>query len=599
MYITNCTAKMKRMKKYNSILIVVMLAFGILSCNKQLDLPADGRISLANVFNDYNQVRGYLNSCYGYCPAPYMDRASYTDEAQDADDITAGSKYSIWYSGSVTGSDYASYSSDGSPWTNLYIGIRKCNTFIEGMKTAQVIAGEDEKQGWVAQAKTLRALYYLQLIKRYNAVPLITAPYEIEHDFSSDRKATFSEVVTQILTDCNEALAAPNSASGFSWQIYDNQFGIMHRAIPYAIMSQAVTYAASPLFSDGTYTWDKALEITSEALYQCAANGYTLFDVFSGAGEAQNIYASYFLTSSNDRRAVDKETIYQGGAQMQVWKYAGLPSTDGVDKAGPCPTQDLVDAYEMANGEPAILGYSDAAHLVPIINPASGYDPANPYEGRDPRFYASIYYNGALRHLDQPSGYTIQTYAGGNEGIATDDRKHTRTGYYLRKFNSHRSGISNQSDGAIRLFRYAELIMNFAEAAYQTVGPDATVTVNGYSLSAKEAVDAIRARAGMPALPAGLTSEEFEKRYRNERRVEFAFEEHRFFDVRRWKVLDQTDKFVTGMRITKSGADLTYTRFKFSDRNSSSVKWLLYPIDQSEVNKMMGLAGENWQNPEW
>ena len=63
MYITNCTAKMKRMKKYNSILIVVMLAFGILSCNKQLDLPADGRISLANVFNDYNQVRGYLNSC--------------------------------------------------------------------------------------------------------------------------------------------------------------------------------------------------------------------------------------------------------------------------------------------------------------------------------------------------------------------------------------------------------------------------------------------------------------------------------------------------------------------------------------------------------
>ncbi|MFT4154879.1 RagB/SusD family nutrient uptake outer membrane protein [Parafilimonas sp.] len=587
------------MKKYINIIMVAMVIFTITSCNKQLDLQADGRISLDNVFNDYNQVRGYLNSCYGYCPAPYMDRASYTDEAEDADDITAGSKYSIWYGGNVTSSDYASYSSDGSPWTNLYIGIRKCNTFIEGMKTAQVIAGDDEKEGWVAQAKTLRALYYLQLIKRYGSVPLITTPYEIDHDFSTDKKSAFSEVVAQILTDCNEALAAPSTSSGFPWEIYDNQFGIMSRAVPYAIMSQAITYAASPLFSDGTYTWQDALDITAEALYQCSANGYELFDVFSGSTEAQNVYATYFLTSSNDRRAVDKETIYQCGTQMQVWKYAGLPSTDGVDKAGPCPTQDLIDAYEMANGEPAILGYSDASHLIPIINPASGYDPENPYEGRDPRFYASIYYNGALRYLDQPAGYTIQTYVGGNEGIATDDRKHTRTGYYMRKFNSHRSGISNESDGAIRLFRYAELLMNFAEAAYQTVGPDAEVTVNGSSLSAREAVNMIRARAGMPELPAGLTTEEFETRYRNERRIEFAFEEHRFFDVRRWKILDETDQFVTGMRITKSASAFTYTRFKFTNRNCSSEKWLLYPIDQSEVYKMMGLTGEDWQNPDW
>lgn len=587
------------MKKYNNIVMVVIVAFGILSCNKQLDLPADGRISLAAVFNDYNQVRGYLNSCYGYCPPPYMDRASYTDEAQDADDITPGSKYSVWYGGNVTSSDYANYSSDGSPWTSLYIGIRKCNTFIEGMKTAQVIAGDDEKAGWVAQAKTLRALYYLQLIKRYNSVPIVTVPYEIGYDYSKDKKATFSAVVTQIITDCNEALAAPNSASGFSWEIYDNQFGIMSRAVPYAIMSQAVTYAASPLFSDGVYTWEKALEVTSEALYQCTANGYKLFDVFSGAAEAQNVYATYFLTSSNDRRAVDKETIYQAGGQMQIWKYAGLPSTEGMDKAGPCPTQGLIDAYEMDNGEPAILGYSDANHLVPIINAASGYDPLNPYEGRDPRFYASIYYNDAVRHLDNPGGYKIETYVGGNEGISTTDRKHTRTGYYLRKFNSHRSGISNQSDGAIRLFRYAELLMNFAEAAYQTVGPDAVVTVNGVSITAREAINMIRARAGIPGLPSGLTEEEFEWRYRNERRVEFAFEEHRFFDVRRWKILDQTDKFVTGMRITKSGSTLTYNRFKFNDRNCFSTRWLLYPIDQSEVNKMMGLAGENWQNPEW
>src|SRR5690606_29474450 len=113
----------------------------------------------------------------------------------------------------------------------------------------------------------------------------------------------------------------------------------------------------------------------------------------------------------------------------------------------------------------------------------------------------------------------------------------------------------------------AEIYLNFAETAYQLVGPDAQVSYNGESISAREAVNAVRARAKMPPLPGGLSNEEFEKRYRNERRIEFAFEGHRYFDVRRWKILDQTDRFVTGMRITKNDSgQLDYTRFKFMDR---------------------------------
>jgi len=125
------------------------------------------------------------------------------------------------------------------------------------------------------------------------------------------------------------------------------------------------------------------------------------------------------------------------------------------------------------------------------------------------------------------------------------------------------------------------------------------VTATGFSMSARDAVNAVRTRAGMPGFAAGMTKEAFEKKYRNERRIELAFEEHRFFDVRRWKILDQTDKFVTGMRITKSGAALTYSRFKFTDRNCSSAKWLMYPIIQDEVDKVIGFSGTNWQNPGW
>lgn len=584
------------MKLHKKILYSLLFIGFATSCNKQLDLPSDGRISMNEVFSDYNRTRGYLNSCYGYAPAPDVTRSSFTDEAQDADDVIDGSKYIMWYGGNITTTTFANYSPDGNPWAALYEGIRKCNVFLEEIKTATVYVGEEEKRGWVAQAHTLRALYYLQLIKRYGAVPIFDAPLAIDHDFSQDRKSSFSQVVNFILHDCDEALKVGDTREGFSWAVYDNQFGKMTRAIAYAIKSQAITYAASPLWSDGTYSWEDATKITAEALAACLANDYELFDIKPAAGIAQNAYALYFITSSNDQRSVDKETIYQLGGQMLIWKNAGLPTNPGMERAGPNPSQELIDSYEMANGEPVILGYADADHLEPIINTASGYDPNNPYEGRDPRFYASIYFNGADRDL---AGKKVETFVGGNEGLSSTDRRFTRTGYYLRKFNNHRSGSSNNSDGAVRLFRLAELYLNFAEAAYQSVGPDVKVTESDLGLSATEALNAIRARAGMPGIKTGLTKADFEKRYRNERRIELAFEEHRYFDVRRWKILSQTDKFITGIQIQKSGSNQTYTRFKLRDRGSSVDKFLLYPVDQIEVNKIFQLTGENWQNPGW
>ncbi|MCK9617761.1 MAG: RagB/SusD family nutrient uptake outer membrane protein [Lentimicrobiaceae bacterium] len=586
------------MKKYK-IFTAVLVSGLLFSCNKQLDLPSDGRITMDQVFSDYNRIRGYLNSCYGYCPAPYMDRSSFTDEAQDADDVTPGSRYINWYGGSITSLTYPTFSVDGGSWGHLYEGIRKCNVFLESIKTAAVYATVAEKGAWTAQAHTLRALYYLQLIKRYGGVPIFDKPLDIKHDFSKDKRATFAQVVKFILEDCDNALSYPATRDGFSWDIYDNQYGIMTRAVAYAIKSEAVTYAASPLWSDGTYTWAHATAINAEALSQCLANTYRLFNETPAPNIAQNAYALYHFSSSDDQRAKDKETIYHAGGQMQVWQLAGMPTNPGMDKSGPCPTQDLVDSYEMANGEAPITSYADANKLVPIVNSASGYDEANPYNGRDPRFYASIYYNGAVRYLDQPNGKKVETFLGGNEEISAINRKNTRTGYYLRKFNNYKSGKNNNADGSIRLFRLAELYLNFAESAYQSVGPDVAVTTGGFSMSARDAVSAVRVRAGMPAFPVGMSKDAFEKKYRNERRIELAFEEHRFFDVRRWKILDQTDKFVTGMGITKTGSNLTYKRFKFTDRNCSSTKYLMYPIDQNEVSKIIGLSGVDWQNPGW
>ena len=585
------------MKKYNFLLMIVIA--GICSCNDLLELQNDGRITVDEIFTTRNGVRGYLNSCYNYRFTFSYDRSSLCDDAHDSDGTFANSLFSYWYGNAYTASSFNA--TDGNTrWSDYFEGIRKCNVFINNMVNMApntILATEGELTGWVAQARTLRALYYLQLIKRYGGVPLITEPYATTHDYSADRRASFSEVVAQILQDCDDALAAPDIENGFSWDVLTNRGGIMTRAVAYAIKSEAITYACSPLWADGAYSWADATRINAEALYQCITHGYVLFTDTPAENVAQNTYALYFITRPDELRAYDKETIYNGTV-VNVWQNAGMPSTPGQAKAGSCPTQELVDSYEMANGEPPILGYSDRQHLTPIINTASGYDANNPYVNRDPRFYATIYYNGAHRTLGA-SPSLVETFAGAVDGITTTDRRTTHTGYYLRKYNNWASNRDNDADGSTRLFRVAVLYLNFAESAYQSHGPDVAIDMGGgTSMSAREAVGEVRNRAGMPPFPSGMTSADFERKYRNERRVELAFEEHRYFDVRRWRILEETERYVTGMRITQEGGNLNYTRIGF-ERGSWLDKYYLYPVPQNEVNKMQDHTGVNWQNNGW
>ncbi|WP_175628642.1 MULTISPECIES: RagB/SusD family nutrient uptake outer membrane protein [Bacteroides] len=601
------------MKKIIKLLI---LAGGTLigaSC-ADLDIRSDGRVSYKDIFSHYERTVNYYNNCTGHILSvgftyDNSPLASFCDEAQDASDYADGN-ISNWYNGYTT----SSYNPLGDVWAHYYSGIRKCNTFLLYINDPEVTTydfREVEKEGWEAQIRVARAYYYLQLIKRYGGVPLLKVPYGTNHDYTADRRATFEECADFIISECRKALATeePTGNFGFRWNINDSERGKITRAFAYAVMSQTALYAASPLWNDGTskYTWEKATEITKEALDQCLVHGFELYATKPAASVANNAYEYYFFTQSDPSRSWDKETIYESGARTNVWKWAGTPITRGMEKAGAGPSQELVDAYETIDGQPVLnldRPYLDADHLEPNYNEANvRYKKNNPYADRDPRFYASIYYNGAKRYLDTRTDI-VETYVGGNCGISDDvtDIRFTRTGYYLRKFNNYRSGIEIDGDGFIRIFRLAELYLNFAEAAYQAKGPDVLVksTVGGQALSARAAVDVVRARAGMPGLPRGLSKDVFGKRYRNERRVELAFEEHRFFDVRRWKILQETDGFVTGMKIDRAlDGSYTYNRIKLMRRDTNSDKYLMSPIRQAEVDKMEGYTGTSWQNPGW
>lgn len=598
------------MKNTIKIFAIGLLVAGGFSSCADLDMDDDGRLTMADIFSRYDRTQTYLNSIlnsmptvtltYGSSTTPML--AGFCDEAQDANDGQSGHVMANWYNGSASAASYSAFpltQSTVNSWENSYQYIYKCNMFLESIQNPDVATypfDEVIKTGWIAQVHVARAYHYLQLVKRYGAVPIVDAIRSTDHDYSADRRNTVEEVTDFIISECDEALATEDEEGGFRW--VDTNSAALTRFVAWAIKSQAALYAASPLFYDGgKYTWEKATEITKAALDACLEHNARLFDKAPTANAAINVYDNYFITKSDAARSSDPETILQCTTQLQIWKYCGTPMNSKMEEAGACPSQELVDCYDMADGTEPILGYSDAQHLQPIINTASSYNDAKPYENRDPRFYASIYYNGCQRNLKTASSI-LYTYEGGNCELSTDvtDVRFTRTGYYMRKFNNYLSDDSHAADGYMPLFRLGELYLNFAEAAYQSVGPDTKVG----DMSALDAVNAIRARVGMPGLPSGMSKSDFERRYRKERRVELAFEDHRYYDVRRWKILEETDGFVTGMRaIRNDDGSFTYQRFKLADRLCNTARYYYYPIVQTEVSKMLQQTGVNWQNPNW
>jgi starch-binding outer membrane protein, SusD/RagB family len=315
---------------------------------------------------------------------------------------------------------------------------------------------------------------------------------------------------------------------------------------------------------------------------------------------------------------VDKETIYQSReGQGNIWDIDGIGAQDGY-KSGTCPSQELVDAYETIDGKPILdlaNPYLDDTHLSPNYNPDNTlYDPNNPYANRDPRFYASIYYNGSKRKAlwnfaevpESPENYPagignrtriIATYAGEPQtGIDATVRRATRTGYYERKFLHPNSGNDNVVGGANwKLFRLGEVILDFAEAAAEA----------DQLTEATDAVNEIRTRAGMPVLPV-LPKEELIRRIRNERRVELALEENRYFDVRRWTLpdgdLSKTDRWITAADI-KRNADGSYTygrrTVRATERSCYTNKFLWVPMPINEANRLLSITGQSWQTPGW
>ncbi|MDP4184442.1 MAG: RagB/SusD family nutrient uptake outer membrane protein [Bacteroidota bacterium] len=578
---------MKKAIYYIFILSYILLLTG---CANDLNITPDGRISMNDVWSDQKRSEAYLNSCYqhqdgyglSYFYATMLDGLS--DCAWDSDFTEGQLLANKWYNGGMTTSDDPT---DGSLYYSCWNGIRQCNVFLQNLDKCAIDA--NDKPRYRAEAIVLRDFYYFELCRKYGPQPLTREPFDLTTDFSKLKRPTFQQVADFISEDVDQVL----TITDLPWKLkYDGERGRFTKAIAVALKSQATLYAASPLWNptNDPALWTKARDAAKSALDQLTANGYKLY--YSAAlGDAS--YANYFINQMDivlDPR--DRETILEnqnGGSMQNGWFFAfnAFPSRDDKVKAGCCPSQELVDAFDMkTTGLPVIdptNRYADDSHLQPNYVANSGYDPQNPYVGRDPRFYATVLFNGSKCLKPE---LTLQIYSGGKDSVSNSSRFRTFTGYYLNKFINDSIPQGQPSGAPWKKIRLAEIYLNYAEAENEVNGPNQAVY---------NALKAIRDRVNMPNIKAGITSKDEMRAYiQKERFTEMAYEEQRFWDVRRWKMLDKTDKLSTGMKITKNADNtFSYERFVVGHKQSWGTKYLIFPIPINDASIM------NWQNPGW
>lgn len=641
------------MKNRIYTIIACFLATVIYSCSDVLNQAPDGKISLEEVFGDNDKTMYYLNTCYSGINAKgclyfFWSRGpvNWCDDSWDADDHDVSWAASRrYYDGNASASDFpANYNAGDSgnesvSWARSFQRIRNCAVFLQNIPNAKVNS-ESDRSRWTAEAHILRAYYYSELLMWFGcSLPIIREPYTYDADFSKVERSSFHDVVEFIVEDCDAALACEE----LPWRITtDSEAMRMTKAVAWAIKSRMTLFAASPLYNDGNNYWEEAYSVNKAAVQALESNGYALYDKLNQAAvwgdekaylptAASQYFNEYFCNSgAYAADPADKETIYQlrDGANLDLANVDGIGAILGY-KTGTCPSQELVDAFETIDGQPVLdlaKPYLDEQHLKPNYNSSNTtYDKNNPYANRDPRFYATVYYNGSKRYcnwsteaekksfenLGQGKGENVRIIttwdayedAEGNiinspeplMGRSMTGRTPTRTGYFQRKFLHPNSGVEMRLNGARHKdYRLAEIYLNFAEAAMEAGHTDEAITY----------VNKVRARAGMPGLPAGLSGENLRQRIHNERRVEFALEGNRYFDVRRWHKPDEdlsaTDRWITGAHITHmQDGTYKYERTILKERQCYTNKWLKMPVPLTEVKNMRAITGEDWQNPGW
>ncbi|MEB2787314.1 RagB/SusD family nutrient uptake outer membrane protein [Algoriphagus persicinus] len=601
------------MKIKNLIYIISFCSFIFLStssCNEDyLDREPLDQFAEDAVWNDPNLIETFVNNIYFGIPHGFhaLMLSSLVDESMAVWDwetsnatnsLVNPSYLGVWDENFWTGRRFQQIN-----WTNGYRQIRACNIFLEKIEEAQFM-NEEWKVRLKGEVHFLRAFLYHNLVSVYGGVPLITEAYGLGGDYEKER-ASFEECIQFIVDESDKAAELlPLFQSG-------DHRGRATKGAAMALKARTLLYAASDLFhlqsnwaqgfarpeligysgGDRMAKWSAAKNAAKAVIdlgvYNLHENGgepsENFGEIFLAKETSEDIFVKYLLQRVNEGWDIGDPGLFNGPNGYHNW-------------GGNTPVGQLVDDFEMADG--TRFDWSNPAHA------------SSPYENRDPRFYATLLYEGAewrtrpedVRELDPKGIIQVGQWKKWNSqtnqeetinGLDTrqgpiEDWNGTYTGYYLKKFID--PNIDHQyfrQEVPWRVMRYTEVVLNYVEACIE-LGEDG---------EARNYLNLIRSRAGMPDI--NESGDALRQRYRNERRVELAYEDHRYFDVRRWMIAPQVYGNAKGVRVVypllpdnSTSLKPTYSVIEVQNRDWNDRAYLL-PIKLDEMNRNKNLI----QNP--
>ncbi|MGV3509201.1 MAG: RagB/SusD family nutrient uptake outer membrane protein [Sphingobacteriaceae bacterium] len=541
------------------LLVCFIGLFVITGCKKLdnfLDKAESGGTTEEAIFADYNQTQGYLANIYSdalgageWMPQTTFTYAAATDEAfcpypRPLSPLTFNN---------------GTLSPTNNPvdmWNSLYRNVRKVNRMLQHIDnvpatTPDQVKGKPRMKG---EAYFFRAYLYFGLFKRYGAVPIVERVLNIDENLNLPRNSV-QEVVDFIVQDCNKAIELLPP----TYELTD--LGRATKGAAMMIKARALLYAASPLHNP-------TKDLAKWKLAADASKDIIDLKIYS----LDNNYKTLFHTRTSPEIIFQSTINHVWNVTSQDWVRHTQPPSQGGGWGNLQPTQNLVDDYEMKDG--TRFNWNNPTHA------------ANPYANRDPRFHMSIIYN------DRPwAGSTIKTFvaSGTVDALGTNNPASTQTGYYAAKLLDESSTLVGSYRGGSHFWvfmRYAEVLLNYAEARNEHLAePDADVY---------KYVNEVRSRTGvaMPGLPTNLSKDDMRIRIHQERRIELAFETHRFWDVRRWQRGTELFTDALGMRITRTGTTYKYEKI-ITEKRSYRPAFNLFPIPQNEVENNKALV----QNP--
>jgi len=615
------------MKSKILIAFTALLLFIFPSCKKDfLDKTPDGDLTQEQVFQNPTYTEQFLTNCYSHLPRELQIVDNPANNESPTNPYTGASdelemSYDPNFTNSINTGAWNPTNYVQDFWGQFYAGIRKCNVFLENIDKLPIsdLAPVSKISRWKGEALFLRAFYHFCLIRVYGPVPIIDKTIGLDANFLTYKRQPITECVNFITNECDKAAALlePKISA-------PNDYGRPSKITALALKARVLLYMASPLWNGGTsltdkdgvqlfpasdaVRWQTAATAAKACIDQGEAAGYKIYR--SATNDPQKNYQEVFYVNFNDEIFWTRDDP----GYNNIDAYSEPRGMVGAFWPLQTPTQDMVDEYEMANGTRPILGYNP--DMTPVINPLSGYSETgqaaittadyyantrNMYVGREPRFYASIMFTGQKYKTTAPQNRTtpLQFWKLGLDGRPTSSGdNYTKTGYLLKKLTYPGFVMSPKAD-AIRIwifFRLGEQYLNYAEALNEAQGPVPDVY---------KYVNAIRDRAGLPGL-TGLSKDAMRDAIRHERRIELAFETHRYFDTHRWMIAEQTDnKNIYGLdvngviSVTPSvpyniSSDEFYKRTVIEKRVFEK-KHYFWPIQQREIEKNPNLV----QNPGW